>query len=416
MNNDTGKLPNISKFGLASVLVFIIFVFIGQLLFPLGDEPDFIVRAPQIVYRYSSLSVWTPYHFLGRLLSEIRIDSSCLIDSSVFSLWAYINRATCFQGLENTLYRGLLNVIVTLPLLIIIIFRRQFVIIAKLIGVKIGVDEWNIRLNALSISLLFPSMIYYLGVLSFEQWTLVISLLMIMLVESIVGLLFFLYLVFLLDTGGSVVLIVFFALSYIYKYLISFIGLSRLFLLSIILLITVYLLNITVLGRLLQYNLFVIQRLLDEANNTYLAVISSGLIQKYPIVLRPVITYMSMIFLTPSALKSVALYVITGGLIIFSSYRLYREYQRQVLATPLFSPQHNKMDRMKKDIVYALAAITTILLFVFILPTYANAKYYIFLLPIFIRVALNVFSKWAVLRVVSVLSIILFINLMLMMI
>ena len=40
----------ISKFGLQSTLIIVVLMFIGRFLFPFGDEPDWYVRAPHILF------------------------------------------------------------------------------------------------------------------------------------------------------------------------------------------------------------------------------------------------------------------------------------------------------------------------------------------------------------------------------
>ena len=105
---------------------------------------------------------------------------------------------------------------------------------------------------------------------------------------------------------------------------------------------------------------------------------------KYPLILRPVITFMTGIFMTPSGVKVFPLYVVYGVGLLVMINRLRKSHG----AGPLLSAM--------------LSVITTIMFFTFMLPDYANAKYYIFLAPFILYSALTVFSrKWVFATMVS---------------
>jgi hypothetical protein len=98
---------------------------------------------------------------------------------------------------------------------------------------------------------------------------------------------------------------------------------------------------------------------------------------KYPLILRPVITFMTGIFMTPSGIKVFPLYLVYGVSLLVMLKRLGKSHR----AGPLMSAM--------------LSVAATIMFFVFILPDYSNAKYYIFLAPFILYSALTVFSrKW----------------------
>ena len=62
---------------------------------------------------------------------------------------------------------------------------------------------------------------------------------------------------------------------------------------------------------------------------------------------------------------------------------------------------------LKSDVVRSLVAVSTILSFVFIFPTYGNAKYYVFMLPFIFSLSLNVYSKNTIIKFVLFLNFIL---------
>lgn len=416
MINIQKKLPTISDLGIASIVLFVVLSFIGRFLFPWGDEPDFRVRATEVIYSDTFLPKWVPYYLFANLINEMRPYSSCRVDSSPFALWAYIDPVACIEYLDTIITRTIITVIVALPVLLLVTFRRYFFDLARTIGATFSYWEWERRLDAISLSLLFPSIIYYMGLLSVEQLTLVISILIVTVVESIIGSLLLFYLVFTLDIGNSIVVAVFLLLTYSAKYIVRFFGLKRLFFVILAFLIVVYITNISFLAFLIENNSFLPAAFIQESRLTLASVTSSEYVDKYPLILRPVITYMSFIFNTPANIKSVFLYITVGVLILYSVYSVKDNYKRLTVAACNSIAHARQLTGLKTDIVYALSSITTILFFVLMLPTYANAKYYIFTLPFFLQLALAVFPRWKVFLVVNIITVTLFVNLILMMI
>lgn len=416
MINVQKKLPIISDLGVTSIVLFVVLSFIGRFLFPWGDEPDFRVRATEIIYSDMFLPRWVPYNIFANLVNEIRPYSSCKVDSSPFALWAYIDPVACIGYLDTIITRTIITIIVALPVLLLVTFRRYFFDLAKVIGATFSYWEWERRLDAISLSLLFPSIIYYLGLLSVEQLTLVISILIVTLVESIIGSLLLFYLVFTLDIGNSIVVAVFLVLTYSAKYIGRLFGLKHLFFVILAFLTTIYITSISLLAFLIESNSFLPAVIVQEIRLTLASITTSEYVDKYPIILRPAITYMSFIFNTPANIKSVFLYVAIGVLILYSIYSIIGKY-KQLTTIARHSMVHaRELIGLKTDIVYALSSITTILFFVLMLPTYANAKYYIFTLPFFLQLALAVFPRWKVFLAVNIITVTLFVNLILMMI
>ncbi len=135
---------------------------------------------------------------------------------------------------------------------------------------------------------------------------------------------------------------------------------------------------------------------------------NSELLNKYPIFLRPVITYMTMIFSTPNNLKVPVVYVLFGA-------GLYQVLKRHKKLLEQYSAQKNNHTRtmLREEKTLAMVGVSFILTVVFALPTYANAKYYIFIMPFFIKMGLRVFSPSLIVKFIAMNSVLVHLHLLL---
>ena len=78
------RIPRISKFGILSVVIFMVSSLTGRVLYPFGDEPDFTSRAPQLLE--SEHLFWSPYSIFSEIFSRLSYEASCLITATPFSL------------------------------------------------------------------------------------------------------------------------------------------------------------------------------------------------------------------------------------------------------------------------------------------------------------------------------------------
>ncbi|MEQ1106136.1 hypothetical protein, partial [Acinetobacter ursingii] len=125
--------------------------------------------------------------------------------------------------------------------------------------------------------------------------------------------------------------------------------------------------------------------------------IEYGFVDKYPKYIRPFITFASAVFMSSESIKVIVLYIILLPFLFFGYLRLSKI-------------SNNNYSSFLK--LQAIISLTTILFFIFLFPDYSYAKYYIFLLPLFISIFLAVYSKFKVLAFVSLLTIIWLINLL----
>jgi hypothetical protein len=260
-------------------------------------------------------------------------------------------------------------------MLLIIVFRRTFIRFMSVLHVRLSFDEWKHRIDALALSLLFPGMLFYLGMLAEEQLYLIVALYLFLfwgfwlLISSL------LLILLSIDVGNSLVVIFFVGLFWLSTHLRIF-G-RRLYFLFIAILVSLAfffsyeLLDMSVNNSFLRDELSQrSERILNKLN----ILEESGRLDKYPIFLRPIITFMSLVFMTPSGVKAVLLYVLFSLTLVWVTLKV-------------IAKKANKAD------VFWFIPVVVILFFVFLFPTYANAKYYIFMLPFLIYVFLLFFNK-----------------------
>jgi hypothetical protein len=362
-------LFSFSRFGLGIVFVFFILTLAFRGTLPFGDEPDFTVRALELVK--SDFPAWTPYYWISGVLQQLNVNSNCVIVASPTEVTARIDAASCDEEVGQVLARVFVILFLVTPVLLLVAFRGfGFAVLCA--TVKGPPNELNRRIDSLGLSLLLPSMIYYLGLLSHEQFTLMISLFIFffwgnwLIITVLLGLIGF------LDLGNAVVVAVFVFLNVIIPWAAVRLGIK-----SVGVLITVFL-SYTYLNGLDGLAFIGYLPILEfKVNAIWTKLITSDFFDKYPLILRPVIAFMTGVFMTPSGIKILPLYLLYGTAILVMVNRL-----RQL-----------KFQGDENSVPVLLSVLTTIFFFSFLLPNYANAKYYIFLAPFILYSALSVFSR-----------------------
>ena len=384
------RLSITSKFGALTVFFFLLFSLLGRFLLPFGDEPDFVVVANQLIS--DEHQWWTPYYWCSALLKKFIISSNCIVDATPMSLWANINSSSCSESIEQILMRFLLGAFVAFPLLLALIFRRPFAILMAAIGIKLSYHEWNQRLNALGLSLILPGVTYYLGVLTEEQFTLVLSLFIFLFWGNWVVVSLLMFLISIVDLGNSVIVITFVCFSLLSISLKKLLGFRASFLTQIIIVFSAY-----IVGYMLLTYIQMLPLLAGKAVSMLSKSESGSFAEKYPALLRPAITFMTAVFTTPSGVKVVIAHLILGAGFIVSLRKVIAAYfARKHLSSTCKDESYLLF---QNEIILASSSLTTILFFVFLFPDYANGKYYVFLVPFVIMPILSVSSKYSVLYV-----------------
>ena len=89
------RIPAISKSGIFTFILFTLFLIAVRLLYPVGDEPDFSVRAPRVLF--GDHPWWSPYFILSDVFNEIDLYSECKIDAGAEDLLTCLLRVSYQQ-------------------------------------------------------------------------------------------------------------------------------------------------------------------------------------------------------------------------------------------------------------------------------------------------------------------------------
>lgn len=377
--------PRISRYGFYCVLAFLFWTVLLRIVLPFGDEPDFTVRAVELIEEEHPL--WTPYHWMSGLLNEINVQSNCQPDASPVAIFGRIDSVTCTQPIAQIVFRVVLTVICTAPLLWIVVFRNAAHNMLRLLGLRLKITELNERLDALGTSLLIPGMIYYLGLLSHEQFSLVISLLI-----SVVWGNWFLVLLLAiytlaLDLGNGTIIFAFLAIYIIGLLFYRSMGLKGLSLLLI---------GVPALFLVGSYDLLgyvqALTILSGKAEAIYLKSLTADFLEKYPVFLRPVITYITATFMTPSGIKAAPVQLMFAVVGIIGINRLRKSFRKKINLVSA-GKEPRLVDLGTMQLLAMIAALTTVVGFGLMLPDYANAKYYMFLVPFVLLPFMSVFDR-----------------------
>ena len=133
---------------------------------------------------------------------------------------------------------------------------------------------------------------------------------------------------------------------------------------------------------------------------------SLGVVEKYPLILRPIITYMSFIFLTPAKIKIIPLYII---FFIF----LFKYFINNIKKVLLINKITFKNKNYFKKLLIFISSIYFILCIVFLLPSYAFSKYYIFMTPFFLYAIIDFYREENMRKFFLLSNLLVFFNLLL---
>lgn len=374
----------IRTFGLMIGFIFTLFLLLYRLVLPFGDEPDFVVRSHELLY--GDFPMWSPYFWMKSSYDFFNTDSNCNIHSSVLSFWASIDPISCSEDMGQIFGRILLTMVVVSPILAMLIFHRTSVRIVKVVC-GISSFDADARLTAMGFALLVPGMIYYLSLLSPEALTLSLSLMIFIFWNNLAVVLGVIWLIASIDFGNAFVVLLFvFYLSVTEKFFRRF-GLKKTIALFFLVVISSYLVGEKILfwmqgAPFVSNKALALLEVFEEFNFS----------EKYPVFLRPVVTFMTAVFMTPSGVKVIAIYILYIFLVGLAIGRLIKINLKRRSGT-LGYHKYIKLDRSDTATISMMCAISFIFSIDYILPNYANAKYFIFLMPFLIKPMLRVISR-----------------------
>ena len=358
------------------IIVFLSYIFllvIYRFLLPFGDEPDFHIRASSVVRGYQEW--WTPIDFIrlnffyDLFAKNLNYLSQCNIDYNPLSILSKIDNSLCSDTISNNIKRVIISLTHISFFFIIIYFLN------KLYFLKLNKD----RFKTLILCLLLPSIIYYFNLLSHESFFYIISFFIFIFIKKRLILLILILFLLNIDFGNSIAILIFIFLYYTNILLNKFLSLKLSALIIIIVLIFSILFSEIILNFISQNNLIPNQQVNQFIDSTIRHNYDSSFRHKYPLVLRPIITYMNFIFLTPGFIKILPLYVFISVILLYIFYKTILLIKIDKNIKNYYHPE------LRDSIQFVFISLFTILFLTLNLPALTNAKYFIFLIPFFIQ-------------------------------
>lgn len=416
-----------------TLIYFLLFIFlyiIFRYLSPFGYEPDFWIRAPEYIQLNGAIKVNNLFIYnhnipiISEIIRNLNINSICNIESvrlnfkdhlisgtnenSPLSFFQKIDHKTCTQSLEQIFLRTLLLILLTLPFWIIFFMKNNFFKVLKFFSKNIEYNLFSKNIDSIILSFFFSGMLYYIGVIAYEQLTLLIALTLIFFYRSILIIIPLLLILF-IDFGNSFLLLSVFTLAYIFTFIFyKFKYKYFLFLIfSLIIISCIFsfdllkIFQIDFISRHMPY--FFSNYIYSIYNHHYI----ESLNQSYPLFVRPIIFFMTFVYWTPGNIKIILSYLFIG----FLFFHFFIKYNYELSIFKIFKVSN----LTQKDLFHQIFTnnlIISILIIILILPMYCNAKYYIFVLPFIIRTLLNYYSRNHILLIFLVLSLINFSHLL----
>lgn len=352
------KNITISKNIIITIFTFFILISFFRLLLPYGDEPDFLYRINKLLF--DEHSVYSPYYYFQDLLNSFNWTSN--------------------EGLIEKIIRIVLTIFLVLPLLMILIFKNFFKNIVLLMNNKLSTIDWENKIKALSLSLLFPSILYSLGVFAEEQFTLILSLFIFLFFDYLFLIMLFFFWIAFIDFGNSIVVLLFIFLFLYNKIIYKFFSLKMVMIHSMIFITIAFF-----VGSNLVYYLSSLPIIGDKASLIYehYTTIYASISDKYPTIVRPLITLITGIFWLPSNFLVLYLYPIY---LIF----LFFIVKKSILFN-VINYNKNSYNQVKSFLSF-VSALTLIFVMPLVLNGFSNAKYYVFLIPFILCEALKYFK------------------------
>lgn len=336
---------------------------------PFGDEPDFGIRSNQVPS--VAAFIFDEFEYSDQTTENVPSDYCDKESIKNYNyMWYEINTDNCQHTFTQSLKKLLFKIFILSPLLTLFIFGQKI----------FNKSDFKNDINIIFISLFCTGLLYYTSLVSHEVYTLVLSLAFLLFRKKLYVNFLILLLIAMIDIGNSLVILVFFSF-YIYlrllKYFIkNFILIGILSLTFFIYLSSNFLLEFIpdlTLFKLYEFFPTVLKRYLfhlDLHHN-----INAETFGKYPVIFRPIITFLTGIYFTPKYVTSILVIMIHSlTILIIFYYFMVKKYRIN----------SNNPEEINSWI-YFIATITTILFFTTSLPAYSNAKYYIFTVPFIVK-------------------------------
>jgi len=332
-----------------------------RFLLPVGDEPDYLVRVHTVYY--SEFRILTPYFFATDWLRDYLLVSACEVRTVITGIKFAIGGEYCNQPFSVFSLR-------------VFIYAIHLCVFFVLISISFKTMRkhvyWTSDLMKLCLVLatLFPSFIYNISVFSLESWALLVSAFSLVFLSRPIP--FFILVVYLglIDIGASLLLALFYFFRKSLHVIFKKYGLKTSLCIIFTILLALLVFGVKIGQSFVHTHWF--GGKLASVSAAYLSDEGADVIKKYPIILRPIISFLTLCVFTPGGFFALPVVIIFGAF-------LWRESVRtlNVALSPLNVIHADK--QISFEFLTVIAFISSV---VFIAPGYANAKYYAFLTPI----------------------------------
>jgi hypothetical protein len=387
------KFQNTTYFKL---LLFLIILFFSFFFFPKSDEPDWLLKSKKVLNNADHYSPLLNrniniYNILPPSLKNVYNlnNINCVIEKKPYSFYNKIN-IQCINSYSEIFKRFLIALFSSLPILFFFIFYKKIYYFINSIN-KLSLSIYKRDKEIIGLSILFPSVIYYLGILSNEAFVLSLSLLLFVFRFDNLILSLLIFSILLIDVGSAIICASYFILI---KLFLFFFNNKKIY--NIIFFLLIFLIIVFFFRKYFITFLDFIPILSSWSKEINIYMELSQLDKKYPIILRPIITYFGLIFMLPSMTKVIILYCIfTFFLLLYFNKSFKFFYGKRLVC--------NKIDKSSENFILFFLSLFFILCLIFLYPVLAFAKYFIFLIPFFLNSIIDFYkiSKICLLLIIS---------------
>lgn len=365
MNNNLEKK---NKFYLNDLyfyfLIFLITFVIFRIILPYGDEPDFYHRYTNFIFNFNEFNVYQNNFNQGMTCNDN------YLNSSLFSLYSKISPFFCTNKPGDFLERVFYGFVLNLIFFYSIYFFFNNLKIVKFL--KIETKYHNLNLHIFFCSMIFPSVIYYLGTKSNEIFLFYLSFVFFFVWKNYVISYFLSFIIILIDYGNGGIFFLFINFFYLFRFFVKFCGFKKtlLSIFTIILILALY-------ERQVQSYVSVIfmksETIFFQNMSRNVLDIDKNFI--HPNYYKLIITYFSFVFLTPGFLKSVVFLVLMSIAILYT-FGVVTGYLKNTNYTKSL-----KIKFFKDNLINSIGVVLFILIIILIFPTHSYIRYYIFVYP-----------------------------------
>ena len=337
------NIITIKKYRISMIFLSIFIFIIARFLLPSTDEADYHDRINTI------LNIEAPFFSYYKYFKPLFIN---------------INPSQDFLEFDYYIIRLLFSFLIVFPIYIFILIINS----SQIDSHSLWVDKKYVAI----LTLLFPGIWFHLGLFSVESFTLMLFLFIIF-INNIALKILLLIAASMIDIGNTAIFLLFIIYYLFINSILNKFGKKYMVIFIIILLIICNVFSMSLL-QLIEWLPLIGDKaifIIDQYNNVY------QINDKYPLVLRPFIALMSMIFMLPvSHLMAWPIYPACFYFLVKIGWKAILDENINLNMTASF-----------------FAAITLFLTVPMILPGFSNGKYYVFIIPFILNIGLYYYKK-----------------------